>query len=71
MTKKDKKEKHIDNTKQLTEDKNKLEASEEVSSNVEEHAVTIEKEEEVKLLEGEDQKVLDYFSKDDLVGKIK
>ncbi|MFW9943135.1 MAG: nucleotide exchange factor GrpE, partial [Candidatus Thorarchaeota archaeon] len=71
MTKKDKKEKHIDNINQLNGDKNKLEGSEEISSNVEKDAVTIEKEEEIKLLEGEDQKILDYFSKDDLVGKIK
>ncbi|MFX0059491.1 MAG: nucleotide exchange factor GrpE [Candidatus Heimdallarchaeota archaeon] len=72
MTKKGKKEKNIDDINQLTEDKNNLKGSTKTNSNNEiEDPTTVEKEEEIKLLEGEEQKVLDYFSKDDLVGKIK
>ncbi|MFX1558591.1 MAG: hypothetical protein ACFFC9_15165 [Promethearchaeota archaeon] len=72
MTKKDKKENSTEKTNQLTEDKNNLEGSAKINlNNKTEDSTTLEKEEEIKLLEGEGQKVLDYFSKDDLVGKIK
>ncbi|MFX0177858.1 MAG: hypothetical protein ACFE85_16710, partial [Candidatus Hodarchaeota archaeon] len=64
MTKKGKKEKNIDDINQLTEDKNNLKGSTKTNSNNEiEDPTTVEKEEEIKLLEGEEQKVLDYFSK--------
>ena len=72
MTKKGKMEKNTDETNQLTEDKNKLEGSSTKSSSTEvKDSKPKKKEEVIKLLEGEDQKILDYFSKDDLVGKIK